>query len=109
MLGLCLEEEPDTPILVDNKKPENRCPVPPMKKPNMSVMECIMERREHLTRNKYSLFVSSVDGNFESDEGGVRQRVMNNYQLKMKVLSILFLVLVYFVIPEESLFPSVLL
>lgn len=35
-------------------------------------MEGIMECREHLTSDENSFFVGSVDGDFESDEGGIQ-------------------------------------
>ncbi len=38
-----LEKKPNSPVLVNDEKPENRSSMPPVKKSRMSVMESIME------------------------------------------------------------------
>lgn len=50
----------------------------PVKNTNMSIMEGIMECREHLTSDENSFFIGSIDSNFESDEWREGQRAMNN-------------------------------
>jgi hypothetical protein len=78
MLGLHLEKKPNPSVLMDYEKPKNRSLVPPVEKPNMPIMERIMERREHLTSDKDSLLVRTIYSNFESDEGRGRQVIIKN-------------------------------
>ncbi len=78
MLGLHLEKKPNPSVLMDHEKPKNRSLVPPVEKPNMPIMERIMERREHLTSDKDSLLVRTIYSNFESDEGRGRQVTIKN-------------------------------
>lgn len=73
MLGLYLEKKPNPSLLMYHEKPKYRSRMPPVKKSYMSVMECVMECREHLSSDEDSLFIGSIDGNFESDEGRGRQ------------------------------------
>jgi hypothetical protein len=78
MLRLYLEKKANPSRDMDHEKPKNRSLVSPVKKSNMAIMERIMEGREHLTRDKNSLFIGSIDSDFEGDEWGVRQLTINN-------------------------------
>jgi hypothetical protein len=68
MLGLHLEKKSNSPTLIDDEKPKYRRAMSPVKKSYMSIMERVMQCREHLTSNENSLFIGSIDSDFEGDE-----------------------------------------
>ncbi len=68
MLGLHLEKKSNPSVLMDHEKSKYWSLVPPVKEPNMSIMEGIMQGREHLTSNENSLFIGSIDSDFEGDD-----------------------------------------